>query len=103
MENWQEELAGFFKLTGGEKRIEDFKPADEIERLQKINAELLEVCKALISNAVWDGKTREHGAANEYTVHRAVIEATQRAIMKAEGRKNHETQSNHSGYGTSGK
>lgn len=47
---------------------------------------LLEACKGLISNAVWDGKTREHGSANEYTVHRAVIEATQRAIMKAEGR-----------------
>ncbi len=49
--------------------------------------ELLETCKALISNAVWDGKTREHGSANEYTIHRAVIEATQRAIAKAEGRE----------------
>lgn len=48
--------------------------------------ELLEACKALVSNAVWDGKTREHGSANEYTVHRAVIEAAQRAIAKAEGR-----------------
>ena len=42
MENWQEEMTMFFKVSGEEKRIEDFKPADEIERLQNINAKLLE-------------------------------------------------------------
>ncbi len=91
MENWQEELASFFKLTGGIKPRETaWKPNDlrwEIERLRNINIELLKACKALISNAVWDGKTREHGAANEYIVHRAVIEATIRAIKGAERRE----------------
>jgi len=86
MENWQEEMTMFFKVSGEEKRIEDFKPADESERLQNINAKLLEACKALISNAVWDGKVREHGSANKYTIHQAVIEATMRAIDRAEGR-----------------
>ena len=50
MENWQEELAGFFKLTGGDiPHIEDFKPAEEIERLQNINAELLKMCKGALA------------------------------------------------------
>lgn len=56
-----------------------------------LQQELLCVCKALIANAVWDGKTREHGSANEYMVHRAVIEAAQRAIDKVEGRAINET------------
>ena len=86
-ENWTEEMTMFFKVSGEEKRADMAAveaAADEIERLQNINAKLLEACKALISNAVWDGKTREHGSANEYTVHRAVIEATIRAVEKAE-------------------
>lgn len=39
MENWQEELMSSFKITG----------AGEIERLQNINAELLEACKIALA------------------------------------------------------
>lgn len=60
----------------------------EIDRLKTINADLLDICKALASSAVWDGKTREFGSQNEYSVNRAVIDAAQRAIAKAtEGRE----------------
>ncbi len=33
------------KVFRNAPNIEDFKPAEEIERLQNINADLLEVCK----------------------------------------------------------
>lgn len=45
---------------------------------------LMRVCKALLVNAVWDGKTREHGSQNEYTVNKAVIDAARRIVKEIE-------------------
>ena len=47
-------------------------------------ASLMGVCKALIVNARWNGKIKEHGSQNEYTVNKAVIEAAQRIVREIE-------------------
>ena len=89
MENWQEELAGFFKLTGGEKRIAPFTDmaaveaaADEIERLHNINTELLEACKAVYSDAI----NHQHKHNNKMFPKRfEAIQKLKQAISKAIG------------------
>jgi hypothetical protein len=59
--------------------IEDFKPAEEIERLQNINADLLEACK--IGADLW------HDGSTGLTCDNSEICPFCKAIAKAEGRE----------------
>ncbi len=80
MENWAEEMTMFFKVSGEEKRIEDFKPADEIKRLQNINAELLEALKLsrqYLSKMIADG-------VNTVLLPQTALDRINKAISRAE-------------------
>jgi len=81
-DNWRFEALARGRIAGQEKEtrvsrntpfIEDFKPAEEIERLQNINADLLEVCKLAVTYL-------EDGAP------KTALKRLEGAISKAEGR-----------------
>lgn len=76
MENWAEELA-MRNMVRGWERIEDFKPAEEIEHFQNINTELLEVCKLAI-------QALKNVRANGETAYLPIIKRGEQAIAKAE-------------------
>ena len=80
----QEEDAKIRKHT---PHIEDFKPAKEIERLQKINTDLLEACKRMLP---WIGKMIADGThlkCVKPTDAENTLILAQQAIAKAEGRQ----------------
>ena len=57
----------------------------ECERLVAINEKLLEACKTIISDAIWNGKIR--GPIElEYLIKESTLEKVRQAIAKAEGR-----------------
>lgn len=87
-DNWRFEALARAKIIRQEeeakamKHIEDFKPAEEIERLQNINADLLEACKMIVE--LLDYMTTTQYSAGYDKPARIILN---QAITKAEGRK----------------
>ena len=93
-DNWRFEALARAQIARQEKEakviknvpdIEDFKPAEEIERLQNINAELLEVCKEIAEGLQRDIRNYPDGhfPSSERFTNRA--NRLLQAIAKAEG------------------